>query len=79
MEPEMTSALQAPLTGGIATSSAIPSEPTTRPALTLRELVDAYMAAYVGRDPAIGYRLAVWLEQLGDQMVGRGNQIIRKP
>jgi hypothetical protein len=61
----MTTALQPPLAGSIATTSAAPSEPQPRPALTLRELVDTYMAAYVGRDPEIGYRLVVWIAELG--------------
>ncbi len=34
--------------------------------LTIRELVDAYMAAYTGRDPALSYRLTWWAEQLGE-------------
>jgi hypothetical protein len=34
--------------------------------LTVRALVDPYMAAYAGRDPALAYRLTRWCGKLGD-------------
>jgi len=38
-------------------------------ALTLRALIDAYMAEYAGRDPARVYRLESWQAQLGARLV----------
>ncbi|HVL57641.1 MAG TPA: hypothetical protein VM491_14150, partial [Burkholderiaceae bacterium] len=34
--------------------------------LTVRELVDAYMLAYAGRDTTRGHRMAWWAERIGD-------------
>lgn len=33
--------------------------------LTMRELVDAYMAAYAGRDGALAQRLNYWVQTIG--------------
>ena len=34
--------------------------------LTMRELVDAYMASYTGRDTALPQRLSFWVDAIGD-------------
>jgi integrase len=52
----------APLAGAGATSSAPGSEP---PSKTLAALIDAYMAAYAGRDRTRSAHLAWWLDELG--------------
>jgi integrase len=38
--------------------------------ITIRELVDVYMAGYTGRDPALAYRLTWWCSKLGDMRLG---------
>lgn len=43
-----------------ASSSADPSTP-----ITLAALIDRYMVAYTGRDPARQWRLRWWMQQLG--------------
>jgi len=37
-----------------------------RGSYTVRELADAYMAAYTGADPSRPQRLAVWVRLLGE-------------
>jgi integrase len=72
-ENEMKStAPQPPFAGADATCGAPASEPPALPAApllarTLGELIDAYMAAYAGRDSARGYRLATWRARLGER------------
>src|SRR5512134_1017551 len=44
----------------------LPSPPH-RNTLTLRVLVDAFMASYTGRSKAIGRNLEWWVEHLGDR------------
>jgi integrase len=58
----MQQAVHAPLAGPVATCGAQASEPA---ALTLGKLIDAYMAAYAGRDRTRGSRLARWKALLG--------------
>jgi hypothetical protein len=57
------------LAGGVATWSAAPSDatPPIRVVRTVGELIDAYMAAYDGRDVARGFRLERWRALLGDR------------
>lgn len=43
----------------------LPTAPN-RGDLTMRELVDAYMASYVGRDAALPQRLGFWVSAIGD-------------
>jgi hypothetical protein len=45
----------------------LPSPANRSSTLTLAELVDAFMASYVGRDTALCTRLAWWVEHLGDR------------
>lgn len=59
----MTKYEKAPSAGVLVT---LPS-PANRNTLTLRELIDAFMSSYAGRDNAIGRRLAWWLDRLGDR------------
>lgn len=64
----MHTATNPPSAGTAATVSATVSALSTRPR-TLNELVDAYMAAYTGRDRVRESRLAEWLARLGDREV----------
>ena len=61
----MDMAPTSPSVGGAATSGAALNGPQ---ALTLRELIDEYMRAYVGRDRSRGSRLARWQALLGDRL-----------
>lgn len=53
----------APLGGAVAISGAAAAE------LTLRALIDRYMAEYAGRDHSRSSRTAWWVERLGDRKV----------
>lgn len=59
----MTNALVAPPSGGVRSSQAAPKR-----SFTVRELADAYMAGYRGRDQSRGHSLDLWCEQLGDRL-----------
>jgi integrase len=56
------------LNGKTATAAAVRDFPTapTRGDLTLREVCDAYMAGYDGRDTSRDRRLAYWVEVMGE-------------
>ena len=43
--------------------------------LTMRELVDAYMAAYGGRDGALAQRLNYWVQTIGAIVYASSMQI----
>lgn len=47
------------------TVASAPLAPPAPRSPTLADLFDAYMAAYTGRDKAMGWRLQVWRERLG--------------
>lgn len=59
----MTTAPQAPLAGAGATSSAQANEPT----MSLRALIERYMAAYAGRDSTRVSQLVRWDALLGER------------
>lgn len=66
----MTNALVAPPAGGVSPSQDSPERsgvPATR-RFTVRELADAYMAGYRGRDPARCAYFELWCERIGDRV-----------
>ena len=63
----MDAATQAPLGGASANSGAEGTE------LTLRALIERYMAEYTGRDSTRGYRVAWWIERDG------ASWLVRRP